>query len=94
MIWCEDNDVDFLVGLAGNNRPTKAIEEEMALTKAMYQRSGKAFRVFKDYFWYKTLQTWRWNRRVVGKAEHLAKGANPQFVVTSLRAEETRVNVG
>ena len=86
MIWCEDNDVDFLLGLAKNNRLGKEIEEEMALAKALYQCSGRASRVFKD-FCYKTLKTWRWNRRVVGKAEHLAKGSNPRFVVTSLRPD-------
>ena len=86
MIWCEDNDVDFLIGLAKNNRLAQDIEEEMALAKALYQCSGKASRVFKD-FCYKTLKTWRWNRRVVGKAEHLAKGSNPRFVVTSLRPD-------
>lgn len=86
MIWCEDNDVDFLIGLAKNNRLAKDIEEEMVLAKALYQCSGNASRVFKD-FCYKTLKTWRWNRRVIGKAEHLAKGSNPRFVVTSLRPD-------
>lgn len=87
MIWCEDNDVDFLVGLAKNSRLGKEIEEELALAKALYQCSGKSSRIFKD-FCYKTLKSWRWHRRVVGKAEHLAKGSNPRFVVTSLRTEE------
>jgi len=87
MNWCEDNDVDFLVGLAKNTRLAKEIEEEMALAKALYQCSGKASRVFKD-FCYKTLKTWRWHRRVIGKAEHLPKGSNPRFIVTSLSAEE------
>ena len=86
MRWCEDNDVDFLLGLAKNNRLAVEIEEELALAKALYQCSGEASRVFKD-FCYKTLTTWRWNRRVVGKAEHLGKGSNPRFVVTSLRPE-------
>jgi hypothetical protein len=83
MIWCEDNDVDFLHGLAGNNR----LEQEPALAKALYQCSGQPSRVFKD-FCYKTQKTWRRHRRVVGKAEHLGKGANPRFVVTSLKAME------
>ena len=87
MRWCEDNDVDFLLGLARNNRLVKAIEEELALAKALYQCSGEASRVFKD-FCYKTVKTWRWNRRVVGKAEHLRKGSNPRFVVTSLRPDD------
>ncbi|MSQ97619.1 MAG: hypothetical protein EXR98_24145 [Gemmataceae bacterium] len=42
--------------------------------------------MFKD-FTYKTQKTWSRERRVVGKAEHLAKGENPRFVVTSLSAE-------
>ena len=43
-------------------------------------------RVFKD-FRYQTLKSWSRSRRVIGKAEHLAKGANPRFVVTSLPAD-------
>ncbi len=87
MVWCEDNDVDFLFGVAKNSRLAKEIEDELALAKALYQCSGKAFRVFKELC-YKTLKTWRWSRRVIGKAEHLVKGANPRFIVTSLKPDE------
>jgi hypothetical protein len=87
MVWCEDNDVDFILGLARNNRLENELNEELALAHALYQCSGKSSRVFKD-FCYKTLDTWRWQRRVVGKAEHLCKGANPRFVVTSLKSTE------
>lgn len=87
IIWCEDNDVDFILGLARNNRLEQELGEELALAKALYQCSGKASRVFKD-FCYKTQKTWRWHRRVVGKAEYLGKGANPRFVVTSIKAVE------
>ena len=87
MCWCEDNDVHFILGVAKNARLNKEIEEELALAKALYQCSGKASRVFKD-FCYKTKKSWRWHRRVIGKAEHLGKGANPRFVVTSLTAKE------
>ncbi len=87
MVWCEDNDVDFILGLASNSRLEKEIGEELALAHALYQCSGKASRVFKD-FCYKTRDTWRWQRRVVGKAEYLCKGANPRFVVTSFTPTE------
>jgi hypothetical protein len=43
--------------------------------------------VFKDFV-YQTLKTGRQGRRVVGKAEHLEKGANPRFVVTNLPQHE------
>jgi len=49
------------------------------------RRRGKAARVFQE-FSYQTLESWSRARRVVAKAEHLEKGANPRFVVTSLGA--------
>ena len=39
-------------------------------------------------FSYQTRKSWERERRVVAKAEHLEKGANPRFVVTSLSAEQ------
>ncbi len=41
---------------------------------------------FKE-FYYQTRKSWSQRRRVVAKAEHLEKGENPRFVVTSLTAE-------
>jgi hypothetical protein len=43
-------------------------------------------RVFKE-FWYQTRESWWRARRVIAKAEHLEKGSNPRFVVTSIKAE-------
>jgi hypothetical protein len=48
--------------------------------------------VFKDFI-YQTRESWSRPRRVVGKAEHLEKGSNPRFVVTSLPAEEMEARV-
>ena len=39
-------------------------------------------------FRYRTRESWPRARRVVAKAEYLAKGENPRFVVTSLTAEQ------
>jgi len=87
MAWCEANGVDYLFGLAKNKRLTAEIAAELAAAKLQFEASGKAARVFKD-FTYCTLDSWSRERRVVGKAEHLDKGPNPRFVVTSLSAEE------
>lgn len=43
--------------------------------------------MFAD-FCYRTKKSWSAERRVVGKAEHLEKGPNPRFVVTSISADE------
>lgn len=86
MAWCEANNVDFVLGLAQNKRLVQEIESELAQAKRQYDDTQHASRVFKD-FDYQTLDSWSRSRRVIGKAEHLAKGANPRFVVTSLSAE-------
>src|SRR5262249_60062511 len=57
-----------------------------AQAEGLGRKCGQAARVFKD-FPYRTLDSWSRERRVVGKAEHVAKGPNPRFVVTSLAAE-------
>ena len=84
MAWCEAGDVDYLFGLAKNERLLDVVSEALGQAKAAFEVSGQAARRFKD-FTYRTLDSWSRTRRVVGKAEHLAKGANPRFVVTSLK---------
>ena len=42
MAWCEDNGVDYVLGLAKNNRLKKNISQELADAKELYDSSGKA----------------------------------------------------
>lgn len=86
MSWCEDNRVDFVFGMAKNKRLLRIIGRPLHEAKAQFEERGKAARVFSE-FAYKTRKSWKRERRVVAKAEHLDKGANPRFVVTSLSAE-------
>jgi len=87
MHWCEENNVDYVFGLARNKRLQSMISEEADTAKALYEETGKAGRIFKELN-YRTLKSWSASRRVVAKAEHLAKGANPRFIVTSLTLDE------
>lgn len=86
MRWCEESGVHFLFGLAKNPRLKRILGAEMHQAKQQFETTNEPARVFKD-FTYKTHKTWSRERRVVGKAEHLAKGENPRFVVTSLPPE-------
>ena len=81
--WCEVHAVEYVIGLAKNERLTEHIAPELAQAQAQCQETGVAARVFAD-FRYRTRKSWSRERRVVGKAEHLPAGANPRFVVTSL----------
>ena len=88
MSYCEGlGQLDYVFGLAKNNRLIKQIEAEMAQAQEIYQSTQKPARVFKD-FRYRTRKSWSCERRVVGKAEYLAKGENPRFIVTSIASEE------
>ena len=84
--WCEDHHVDYVMGLANNDRLKSESAEAMTQAEAEFNATGTPARVFKD-FRYRTRHSWTSERRVVGKAEFLEKGANPRFVVTSLSPE-------
>ncbi len=87
MRWCEANGVEYLLGLAKNNRLQTALATELHQAQQQFAQTGQPARIFKD-FRYRTLDSWSRERRVVGKAEHLAQGSNPRFVVTSLTAAQ------
>ena len=87
MAWCEENHVDFLFGLARNQRLQKIIGKQMHEAKVEHEQTRKATRVFTE-FAYQTKKSWVRARRVVATAEYLDKGENPRFVVTSLDPDQ------
>lgn len=87
MSWCEANQVQYVLGLPKNARLKRILGKELHAAKALFQETGEAARVYKD-FRYRTRKSWQCERRVIGKAEHLAKGENPRFVVTNLSQDE------
>jgi hypothetical protein len=87
MRWCEENRVHYVLGLSKNVRLQRILGKELHEAKMHFEATGRPARVFKEFV-YQTRKSWSRARRVVGKAEHLAKGSNPRFVVTSLSAEE------
>ena len=91
MSWCESQGVDFVLGLARNQRLRKIIGAEMHQATEQWNQTGKPARVFSE-FSYQTKKTkkggWDRQRRVAAKAEHIDGKENPRFVVTSLTSEE------
>jgi hypothetical protein len=91
MSWCENNGVDFVFGLARNQRLRKIIGAEMHEATQQWNQTGKPARVFRE-FDYQTRKTkkggWDRERRVAAKAEHIDGKENPRFVVTSLTHEQ------
>jgi hypothetical protein len=83
--WCERHKIDYLVGLAKNARLNTLSATLQAEAEAQYQETKEKVRLFGE-FQYKA-GSWDRKRRVIVKAEHQAKGANPRYLVTSLQSE-------
>jgi hypothetical protein len=90
MSWCEGNGVEYVLGLARNQRLRRIIGGEMWEAAEQWKASGQPARVFSE-FSYRAKKTkkggWDRERRVVAKAEHLEGKENPRFIVTSLSNE-------
>jgi hypothetical protein len=87
MAWCEANGIDYLFGLARNERLVAEIEAELEAAAEQSRRTGQPARRFKDFRW-TTLDSWSRRRRVIAKAEWTKGEANPRFIVTSLSHAE------
>jgi hypothetical protein len=91
MSWCEREGVEYVFGLARNQRLRRIIGAQMHAATQQWNETGKAARVFSE-FDYQTKKTkkggWARERRVVAKAEHIDGKENPRFVVTSLKGDD------
>ena len=83
MTWCEENGVQYVLGMAGKKRLTAQIKPELKAAKRKATRTGQPARVFTD-FQYRTRKSWSAERRVIAKAEHTNGSANPRFIVTNM----------
>jgi hypothetical protein len=87
MAWCEDNAVDYVFGLASNDRLVAKIARQLAAAQREAAQTKAPARRFRDFQW-RTLDSWSRQRRVIGKAEWTRGEANPRFIVTSLHEAE------
>jgi len=91
MAWCEGNEVDYLFGLARNARLVERIHADLAWAEEEALQTARPARRFADFRW-TTRDSWSRRRRVVAKAEWMPgrgeRGANPRFLVTSIKAKE------
>ena len=86
MDFCErykGENLFYVLGLAKNKRLLKQIAPQMAEAEKLHEETGHASRVFTAFEW-TTRSSWTRPRRVIAKAEHLDKGANPRFIATNL----------
>jgi hypothetical protein len=86
MAWCEEHRVDYVLGLARNDRLVAALGPALVRAREQACLCGGVARVYAE-FSYRTRQSWSRARRVIGKAERLGDKDNPRFIVTTLARE-------
>ena len=89
MAWCENQpEIYYCLGLAKNSVLLERVQRAMMDARARHCLSGAArTRVFTEFEYQTTRQSWSRPRRVIAKAEVTAEGDNPRFIVTNLPAK-------
>lgn len=85
----ELGDVDYVFGFEKNAAVLRLAADAMAVAAARFAETGVATRTFTAFRY--RAKSWARDRWVVAKAEHLDKGPNPRFVVTTLTGFAPRV---
>lgn len=81
MRWCDRHKVDYILGLARNSRLIEMSQELIAKAEEAFNQTHEKQRLFGEISY--AAASWDRERHVIVKAEHLDKGSNPRFVVTS-----------
>jgi hypothetical protein len=87
MDWCDENSVDYILGMSRSSRLIARIAKQMKKAKKRFWKTQESARYYRD-FKFRTRKSWSRSRRVVGKAEQIRGKENPRFVVTSLSKED------
>lgn len=83
--WCEEHNVQYIVGMGQNKRLNKLLAFTMELAQTEYDKTEEKQRYF-DSFEYKA-ESWSCERRVIGKAEITSHGENHRYIVTNLTGD-------
>lgn len=87
--WCEQEGVDYTIGLISNPRLESLAKPLLERARReSEEQGGRKVRLVSEAPY--RAESWERSRRVVYKAEVSEKGTNTRFVVTSKKKEEPR----
>lgn len=80
--WCDKNKVDYIVGIACNARLQKALTPYLDQAKEKQETSQQTEQVFAQFAY--RANSWKYPRKVIGKAERTSVGVSMRTIVTTL----------
>lgn len=87
--WCDKNSIEYIVGIARNNILLEKAQDLIDEARRRFKMTGQKQRLFGKFMY--AAGTWKKEHRVIVKAEHLAKGSNPRFVVTNIEGNSQQL---
>jgi hypothetical protein len=89
LAWCERHGVYYVVGLAKNKRLNAMTAEQRECLAQQFEHSQVKQREFAELSY--GARTWKCERRVIARLEHMDKGDNPRYIVTNLEGDARSV---
>lgn len=83
LYWCEENRVDYVVGMPGNKRLQRETTTLVEQAQQQYDEMQEKQRLFSAFTY--SAKSWRRPRRIIAKAEHHENGSNLRFLVTNMK---------
>jgi hypothetical protein len=81
--YCEEQMLDYIIGLITNQRLLASAEALSAAAREQFEQTGTKQRLFTETSY--QAGSWDKSRRVIIKAEHNELGSNRRFVVTNMK---------
>jgi hypothetical protein len=83
--WCDRNNVKYIVGIARNKVLERMLYPVMEAARSAFKYSNQKQKLYLP-FSYKA-KKWKYDKRVIGKAEYTEKGSNPRFIITNIEGD-------
>jgi len=83
--WCDRHGIDYIVGLAKNDRLNALTAELQSEAAECFAVTGHKVRWFTDIRY--GARAWDRARRVIAKIEYSSHGVNPRYVVSNLEGD-------
>jgi hypothetical protein len=91
MNWCDKQEkpIHYIVGIARNARLEEQAKPLIQKARDQFEQQGEKQRLFGNLKY--AADSWKYERRIIVKAEHTAKGKNPRFLVTNLSGDSQKL---
>jgi len=84
--WCDSHNVRYVVGIGKNNRLTEAADKPIELSRESFKEKGQKVQIYDEIYY--AAKTWKYERKVIVKAEQLIQGENIRYLVTNIENKD------